>query len=355
MTKSEWLEIGYEKHIIDTEDHEEVSFQDAYKDWFLMKLNRIREQSCDRIEVTYNRYYSGNPFVSKYVSKITESDIIDFLTACILKNGSMNLKEFRRCIQIANNVLVYCKDLNIGGAGLYDWDKIKRYLPIDSLEVQAKREYAVPMRDVRTMIDLVVNHKIYAIKQSACLCLCMNFYLGLRIGELAALTFKDFDFDRGVVKVYKTESKFYNRTVDGDRIGAMVYRVVENTKTIYSVREIPVLPEVKFFFDCIKAHHEHMKYESEYLCYDGSDVVFSMSLDTCLRKLCQLCDIKYFNSHVIRKTFATMLHYSGVPTRVISDLMGHAEVSTTENSYILSFGKNYQSMYDYMRGALNYA
>ncbi len=354
MTQAEWLEIGLKNKIIEIKECEEVVFAAAYKQWFLMKLKQIKDQSCDRIEVTYNRYYAGSSLVDKYVSQITEAEIVDFLTCCILQNGKMTLKEFRRCIQIVNNVLVYCKDLNLGGAHLYDWDRIKRYLPINSLDVACKREYAVPMADVRQLMDCVVNHQIYSVKQDACLCLCMNFYLGLRIGELAALTFQDFDFDRGVVKVYKTESKSFERDADGDRAGRLVYRVTDNMKTIYSVREIPLLPEVRFFYDRIKEHHEKMNYVSDYLCFDGNDVVMSASLDTCLRKLCALCNVKYFNSHAIRKTFATLLHYAGTPTRVISDLMGHAEVSTTEHSYILSYGKNYENELNYMSSSLKY-
>lgn len=355
MTREEWLDIGYDKRIIDMEDYTQVMFKDVYVQWFLMKLKAIKEQSCDRIEVCYNRYYKDTDFVEMYVSKITENDIVQFLNGCIVKSGCMTYKEFRRLIQIVNNVLVYAKDLKIGGARLYDWDLVKRYLPISSLDSGMKKEFAVSASDVAKIIDLVVNYKIYPVKQSACLCLCLNFYLGLRIGELASLTFRDFDLERNIVKVYKTESKFYNRDEDGSKIGSMVYRVVDDTKTIYSVREVPLLPEAVYIFEKIKAHHKNSGYDSPFIAYDGADTILVRSLDRTLRRLCQLCDVPYFNSHEIRKTFATMLHFNGVPTRVISDLLGHSEISTTENSYILSYSKNYDSILGYMKGALRYS
>lgn len=43
---------------------------------------------------------------------------------------------------------------------------------------------------------------------------------------------------------------------------------------------------------------------------------------------------------MIRKTFATMLHASGMPTRYISDLLGHSEMVTTERNYILTYKDN---------------
>ena len=109
----------------------------------------------------------------------------------------------------------------------------------------------------------------------------------------------------------------------------MKYRVVDNCKTVYSVREIPLLPEVKRFYDLIREWQEVHKIDTPYLCDDGDGVILVQSLATTLRKLCLLCDVPYFHSHMIRKTFATKLHFSGVPTRVISDLMGHAEIGTT--------------------------
>lgn len=353
MTKREWLEIGYSKNIIDMEEYEEVIFADAFLMWFRMKKNCVDAPTLDRLEVTYNRYYSGTPLVEKCISKISESDVIDFLTQAILRY-TLSYREFGRCLQIVRSVLVYCKDLKLGGAILYDWDKIKRYMPINTLERKERVEFAVTPAHVKHMIECVVSKKIYYKKQSACLCLCMNFYLGLRIGELAGLTFDDFDFERGVVRVYKTESKFYERDEKGARVGAMVYRVVDDVKTIYSVREVPLLPEVRFFYDKIKLHHELNKYDSKYLAYDGGDTILIRSLDRTLHRLCEKCDIPYFNSHVIRKTFATTLHHNGVPTRVISDLLGHHDVSTTENSYILSYANNYDNMLNYMKGALVY-
>lgn len=354
MTKKEWLEIGYDKHIIDLEEYEEIPFHVMFRQWFCMKMKLCSGNTMDRIEVTYNKYLIQDKLDNMNISQITENDIIDFLTACILKYPKMNLKEFKRILQVVNNPLVYAKDLHVGGASLYDWDSIKRRVPMDKLDIDLKREYAVSVPNVEKILDLVINHNIYPVKRCQCLLLCMNFYLGLRIGELAALTFNDFDFEKNVVKITKTESKFYNRDESGARVGALVYRVSDTCKTIYSVREIPILPEVRVLYDLIKEIHRNRNYESDLLGYDGTDCIMVQSLARTLRILCLKCDIDYFDSHTIRKTFATMLHFSGVPTRTISDLLGHSEIGTTENCYILSYKEQYNETYKYMHKALNY-
>ena len=64
MTKEAWIEEGYKLGIIKEVDiDEQVSFETAYHGWFKTKINRIRHQSVDRIEVTYNKYYACSDFV----------------------------------------------------------------------------------------------------------------------------------------------------------------------------------------------------------------------------------------------------------------------------------------------------
>ena len=134
----------------------------------------------------------------------------------------------------------------------------------------------------------------------------------------------------------------------------MVYRVVEDTKTIYSVREIPLLPEAIYILQELRIHHDNCRYGNQYLAYDGKDTILVRSLDRTLRKLCQYCSVNYFNTHMIRKTFATMLHASGMPTRYISDLLGHSEMVTTERNYILTYKDNYNTLLGYMHKGLNF-
>ena len=353
MTRSEWLELGYDKGIIDIEVHEEVLFCDAYKEWFKMRMQFNKAQSMDRIEVTYHKYYADSSVNGKCISKISDADIIAFILSCCSRY-KMNYKELQRIMQIIKGVLTYMRDISKGGSQLHDWEKIKRNIPADKLQISHEKEYAIPVIDVEKLLSRVIDDKIYYKKQSACLCLCLNFYLGLRVGELASLAFDDFDFEKNVVKIYKTESKFYNRDENGEICGTMVYRVVDSTKTIYSVREIPLVPEALHIYLLIKEHHEKMKYDSPYLAYDGTQTILTRSLDRTLRKLITLCDIRPFSTHDIRKTFASTLHFYGVPTRIISDILGHSEIGTTENCYIKPYECNYQQTYDYMKQSINY-
>lgn len=350
----EWIKLGYSSGVITQPASETVVFQEVYKKWFRMKLNVIRAQSCDRIEVTYNRYYAGNWIETCSIAALDENMVIRFLTETVIGSGNITSKEFRKIFQIVNNVMVYAKDLNLGGARLLDWEMVRRYIPDGKIVSEYHQDFAVSKTDVEKLLEMVVVKNIYPLKRSASLCLVLNFFLGLRVGELASLTWKDVDLQRNVVRIYKTEAKFYDRDEEGNRAGPMVYRVVEDTKTIYSVREIPLLPEAVYILQLLREHHDQCRYENQHLAYDGKGTILVRSLDRTLRKLCQYCGITYFNTHMIRKTFATMLHASGMPTRYISDLLGHSEMLTTERNYILTYKDNYNALLGYMHKGLDF-
>ena len=338
--------------LIDLDESESVKFCDAYMEWFKGRLKINRPQTMDRIEVTWNRYFAHSAFIDKCTSKISEKDIIDFITTAVISGGSVSHKELERILQILRNTLSYVRDMGCVGSRLYDWDAVKRNIPTNYIVSQSKNESALSRETVRIILHKVIHEDIYPEKRSACLLLCLNFFLGLRVGELAALRFEDFDTVNRVVNITRSDSKSFERDESGNRL-AMHYDTRE-TKTTYSVRTLPLMVESVYIYELIRKHHSACGYESPYLCYDGADTIRVRSLDRTLRRLCVLCDVTHFNTHLIRKTFASMLHHANVPTRAISDLRGHSEISTTERSYNLSFDGKMETYYGYMKDGLNY-
>jgi len=337
MCAEEWLQIGYDKGLIeDIPEKDWVSFEAVYTSWFKTKIARIRPQSVDRIEVTYNKYYRDTEFIKTPVHQLTEAAVYRFLNSIILRYG-VTYKEYQRIYQIANNVLVYASDTGTGACKPLNWSIVRRYIAADNFVPAARKEYCVSMSDRQALFRAVLVDKIYPEKRSAALCLVLNFYLGLRIGELAGLRWQDVNFAEKYVYVHATQVKAYRRDADGTRTDAVAYTVQDRTKTVHSVRRVPLVRESVYILQTLKAWREAQGYKSEYLAYDGRDTVLSKSLERTLRRLCALCDIPYFSSHKIRKTFASELHRNGAPTKMISEIMGHAEMRTTERSYIVSY------------------
>lgn len=353
MLENEWLDIGYSKGIIDSIPVESIiPFCDCYNKWFCSKMQHLRPQSLDRIECTYNRYFPGSAFSVTPVHELDEKAVYSFLNGIILSHGNITKKEYDRIYQIVNNVMYYAFDLDIGYCKSINWDIVKRHIAVNNLVPSARKEYAISGTDKNKLFKAVLQDDVYPRKRSACLCICLNFYLGLRIGELAAIRWKDIDYSNNCIYIHQTETKFYERTADGSRAAALHYEVQDTTKTLYSVRKVPLIPESLYLIRLIKHHHAVMGYDSEYLAYDGTTTILSKSIERTIYRLCDLCEISRFNSHKIRKTFASELHRNGVPSKYITDLMGHSDIRTTEKYYILSYDDALDELRRIMRASL---
>lgn len=335
MTEKEWLNIGYQSNVIDVITDDVMTFREVYKQWFLYKRGQIKPQSLDRIENSWMRFYESSPIACEKINNIDEQYVIDFLNSAFAKYGSMTVKQYQKLFQIVTSVLTYALDFGFPGSRLLNWTKIKNYTYTNHI-VSAKRDTdCIRDADIRRLHDFVLSSG-YPQKQSQCLLLMFNFYTGLRIGELAALCWHDIDFDKKLLRVSRSMVKKYERDSDGMRNGALQYVVGDEPKTVNGIRTIPLCDKAMVFLRLLRMHHDRMNYNSSFLHYDGKETVAVRSLERCLARLCQLADVPVFNTHMIRKTVATKLHYKGVPTRMISDFLGHAEVSTTEKCYILT-------------------
>ncbi len=334
MTEKEWLKVGYANNIIEVENVDCVTFSEVYIKWMGYKSGQVKGQSLDRIECTYNKYYVSSPLVSMTLNNITENTVIDFFNSLFSVCGSLSLKEYRKIYQIVNNVLNYAVDFDFVGSRLLNWKKIKEYSYTNHVVSVKKETNCIRDSDVSLLYDFVINGG-YREKQSACLLLILNFYLGLRVGELSALEWSDIDFEKKVLNVSRTEIKRYSRNEDGSR-GKLIYEIENCTKTVAGIRRVPLCDKALFILRLLKMHHVSMGYNSERLLYDGYIVIGIRSLDRTLRKLCKLVGVKPFGTHLIRKTVATKMHYNGIPSRTIADILGHKEISTTEKCYILT-------------------
>ena len=337
MTEKEWLANGYAMGVVEPDIIDTVTFYEMYNQWFMMKSGKVKPETLDRIECTFNRWYVNDVHLQNTLcAKIDEAFMVEWLTTQITSAGNVTKREMDRIYQILHGVLTFAYDMNIKGVKLMDWERVRRYLPTEKLRVQTYNEVRIPSKDIDTLFKAVLVDDIYPLKESACLCLLLNFYLGLRVGELAALTWKDIDFQRKCLNIEKTAVKYFERDEDMARSCGMSYHVVYGAKTANSVRTVPLCDEALYILGRLKKHHSEMQYENDFLAYDGSQTVLIRSLDRTLRRLCKLCEIPVYNTHKIRKTYATFLHDSKVPIKTVSMLLGHADVTTTAKFYIKS-------------------
>ena len=66
--------------------------------------------------------------------------------------------------------------------------------------------------------------------------------------------------------------------------------------------------------------------------------------------MCVDAGIEYRGEHVFRHTFATNCYYKGMDIKILSRLLGHADVNITYNIYVHLYGDGFEEMYEALVG-----
>lgn len=150
---------------------------------------------------------------------------------------------------------------------------------------------------------------------------------GLRPGEACALRWSDIDFVRGTISVQRAVT----RGKDGEAI-------IAEPKTAKSRRTVPMLGGLR---EALLAHLDKQRSVN----YDEAGVVFTNTSGVMLRPwtfstgdldrtLEQAGVTKEVTLYGLRHTFATLHVAAGTPLKVVSDVLGHATIQQTANTYM---------------------
>lgn len=160
----------------------------------------------------------------------------------------------------------------------------------------------------------------------------MNFYLGLRVGELVAL--RTDDFSKNLLTIQRQEIKTYE-VIDGvsHRSG---YEIADYTKTKESTRTILCVSEAQKYCQMIVKANEERGFRDGYLLLnDKGERMHDHSINNVLRRLNKKIATSQKGNHSIRKTcFSTMAKSKLLSDEEIMKFAGHNDYATTKTYYI---------------------
>ena len=158
-------------------------------------------------------------------------------------------------------------------------------------------------------------------------------FTGLRQGELLSLTHNDIDFETDIISVRKSVGFF---TLNG------VYSpVVSSPKTPQSIRDIPILAEIKPLLRAYMSYEKSkplrlgIPFTKDCILFSSctGGYIESGNLRKRLKRLYKRLEINQTTFHVLRHTFCTLLAKKGIPLKTASMLMGHSDIGITARIY----------------------
>ena len=175
---------------------------------------------------------------------------------------------------------------------------------------------------------------------------------GMRVGEITGLRWKDVDLENGIISVNHTLTYYNHR----DEIGT--YYSMNTPKTEAGCREIPMIAGVREAFEMEREYQQTLGivsvdridgYEDFVFLNDDGHIRRQGNLNKAIKRILRDCNDKVlleqdldtdpvllpdFSCHTLRHSFATRLCESGINIKVIQDVLGHVDVSTTMNIYV---------------------
>ena len=118
------------------------------------------------------------------------------------------------------------------------------------------------------------------------------------------------------------------RGTDG---GTATRLIIDPPKTKSSLRDIPLSRQLMAVLLPL-----YEKRRSEYVISDKSGFVSPRTYEYRFHRVLDRCGLPSINYHALRHTFATRCIELGVDVKTLSEILGHANVSTTLNTYVHS-------------------
>lgn len=149
------------------------------------------------------------------------------------------------------------------------------------------------------------------------------FKTGLRIGEALALTWNDVDLKNRTIQVNKTTSIIHNK------------RVINPPKTKKSIRIIRIDRRMSRAIDKHKKYYikNYENFNPDLFVFGGNKPLSTTTIERKKNQWCKKANVCQIRIHDFRHSHATYLISHNVPITIVSERLGHSDISMTLNTY----------------------
>lgn len=311
--KKDYWKNNEPKSISKIEKMNDIS--DLFECWLKdSAFNRVKNSTYESYYLCMHKYII--PYF-KYIqeNQLTEIQVRQFVSS-IYANTTLSETYKKKIISIFRTAV---KDILNNSNGSNDYLKIMAALKLRKTESTSVQVFSVS--EQRRIENEVLNAT-----DTKVVWLMLCFYTGIRLGELCALKWKNFDFESKCIFIMGTVSRTKNFKGSGSKT-----LLAENSpKSHNSLRKIP-LPD--FILQILKTQKKYAKNENNYVLSESPIPMDPRTYQRLFKTVLKNAGVTERKFHAIRHTFATRALESGVDIKTLSEILGHSNVTITLNIY----------------------
>lgn len=303
----------------DTVSLPKLTFTELLTDWISNKKYELKDSSYDRLENTINNNII--PYMGYLqITSIAPRDVQQHIN--MLTDKGYSYSTIKKVYNAIYASLKYA----------FEQDYIRKN-PCIGIKLPKQIQRSKSDIDFFTdeEVDRIVASAIYRYgtgkykyKHGYAIIILLN--TGLRVGELLALKWSNVDEDKRQLYIEATRGQVKERN-GGEYKYVMKDR---STKTQSSCRYVPINDKALEALNYFK----NLGYNNEYVMANSdSGVITYRNLHRVLANILKSNNINHGSLHTLRHTFATRLYKNGVDVKIISELLGHSDISITYDIY----------------------
>lgn len=293
----------------------------CFDEWLEQKWEHreITRGTYDRYKQDFNRFLDKTYLADRKIDMVTEDELEEFIRKRIVEL-KLSTKAYSNMRTIIMGTFKYAKKMKyskLSISGFFgDLDLSKKIFTRKQQKPQVFREE----EQDKVLEWLRENPTVENYG------LILTFETGMRTAELAALKFSDIynDAEGQWLCIERQEVKYRD-----PQTNKFVFEVVDYPKTDAGFRYIGLTEPAKKTIAEIRRMNPH----GEYLMESNGEKYKKSVFNRRLYRACTQCGIDKKSMHKIRKTFGTTLIDSGVDEYIITETMGHADITTTKKYY----------------------
>lgn len=312
-----------------------------YPEWIDFKSKETSYANACNLQSRWRRYFEHSTIVDIPFEKLTTGAIKKW---CVDVIAEMHLtdRQFKDLKSIMNMIFDYAVSFDVIQINL---SRQVRGFSDKNFKQEAEKpvEEIVYNADAKHSIITEAMEQFLKTQNIAYIAVCLNFSLGLRVGELVTLRTSHINED-GTITICQEETKTYHKDADGT-IHRDGYEVVNHTKTLSGNRRLILTPKSRKYIDMALRYNEANKLKDEdFIFLDKTGKrIHDHAINNVIRRLngvrnekdAFVIDGRPSGNHSIRRTTISELHEAMVISEdTLKTFAGHKDISTTQKCYI---------------------